>query len=250
MDVPIVPLGLLVVRTGTFVQFAPPFGVPYAPATVRTAFVALVAFLLLPMVSLPAVVTPGSFALIVVREVTIGALLAFAVRLVMAGAEFAGELIGIQAGFSYVTVVDPQSGARSNVLTALYATFALLVFFATNAHHAMLRALVESYTVLPVGVGDMQGDLGSVVATMLGQVIVLGLRMALPVMIVLLLVEVALGLLSRVAPSLNLMMLGFPIRVVFALLTLAAVVHTVPDLIARAVGPAISMAAEAAAIFR
>lgn len=250
MDVPIVPLGILIVRTGAFVQFAPPFGVPFAPGTVRTALVAIVSFILLPLVALPPVVTPGSFALILVREVLIGALLAFAVRLVVAGAEFAGELIGIQAGFSYVTVVDPQSGARSNVLTALYATMALLVFFVTNAHHAMLRALVESYDVLPVGPGRLQGDLGGVVAAMLGQVIVLGLRMSLPVMIVLLLVEIALGLLSRVAPSLNLMMLGFPIRVVFALLTLAAILHAVPGLLSRAIAPALGLAGDAAAMFR
>lgn len=250
MDVPIVPLGILIVRTGTFVQFAPPFGVPFAPSTVRTALVAIVSFILLPLVALPPVVTPGSFAIILVREVVIGALLAFAVRLVVAGAELAGELIGIQAGFSYVTVVDPQSGARSNALAALYATTALLVFFATNAHHAMLRALVESYALLPVGVGGLQGNLGGIVAAMLGQVIVLGLRMALPVMIVLLLVEVALGLLSRVAPSLNLMMLGFPIRVLFALMTLAALIHTVPGIVSRAIVPALSLAAEAAAMFR
>jgi hypothetical protein len=108
---------------------------------------------------------------------------------------------------------------------------ALLVFFVTNAHHVMLRALVESYDVLPVGPGGLQGDLGGVVAAMLGHVIVLGLKMSLPVMIVLLLVEVALGLLSRVAPSLNLMMLGFPIRVVFALLTLAAILVAVEVLL-------------------
>lgn len=243
-------LGILIVRTGAFVQFAPPFGVPFAPATVRTALVALIAFVLLPLVALPTVVTPGSYVLIVVHEVIVGALLAFGVRLVVAGAEVAGELIGIQAGFSYVSVVDPQSGARSNALTALYATTAVVIFFVTNAHHAMLRALVESYRVLPIGAVGLQGDLGDVVARMLGQVVVLGLKMALPVMVVLLLVELALGLLSRVAPSLNLMMLGFPIRVLFALLTLAAVIHTVPGLVSRAVAPALAVAAEAAVLFR
>ena len=244
------PLGLLLVRPGFLVTAAPVFGMAFAPAPVKASLIGLLAIVLLPLVTLPPAVAPGTYVLLVGREAVIGLALATAVRLVVSGAELAGHLIGFQIGFAYASLIDPQSGVRNNLLSALYGSLVVLVFFAANAHHDLLRALVESYTALPIGTGGLDTSLVDVVTRMLGLVFVLGLQLAAPLLIVLLIVEVALGLLARVAPSLNLMALGFSVRVLVGLVALAAVIRLVPPVVARFITPALGLAADGARVFR
>ena len=127
-------------------------------------------------------------------------------RVLVAGAELAGHLTGFQIGFAYSSLVDPQSGARNGVLSALYANLVVMVFLVIDGHHQLLQALAASYSALPIGgsAWAATGELAPLVARTLGTVFVIGVRIAAPVVLVLFVVEVALGLLSRVAPQLNL----------------------------------------------
>src|SRR4029450_13447332 len=139
------------------------------------------------------------------RELLIGTALALSVRTPVAGAELAGHLAGFQIGYAYASLVDPQSGARNGVLSALYANVTLMVFLAVDGHHQLLQALAASYAALPLGAGTWQAtaDLAPLVARTLGTVFVLGVRIAAPVVLVLFVVEVGVGLLSRAGPQVN-----------------------------------------------
>jgi flagellar biosynthetic protein FliR len=148
------------------------------------------------------------------------------------------------------SLIDPQSGVRNNVLALLYANVAGIICLASNAHHALLRALADSYTALPVGAGGLDASLATNVAHMLGLVFVLGVRIAAPVIVVLLLVELALGLLARVAPSLNVMTAGAPIRVTVGLLVVAASMTAMPSVIGRYVPTVFQLSAATAQAFR
>jgi flagellar biosynthetic protein FliR len=223
------------------------FGGTFAPPIVRVGVVVLVTLALAPTVPLPENVGGAGMAMVALRETLIGLALTFSIRIIVAGAEFAGHLTGFQLGFSYASVVDPQSGARNNVMSALYANIAMLVFLAINGHHQMLSALSASYQALPPGGMPASGDLATLVARTLGQVFVIGLRMALPVVAVLLIVEIGLGLVSRVAPQLNLMVMGAPVRILVGLFILGATLTIVPEVVLSAVDPALRLASKMAA---
>lgn len=231
--VPAAAFGVLIARPAMLVATAPPFGGTFAPPHVR---IGLTLFLALSMVSTASVPPLGSsvaVVLVIAREMAIGLAIGLAVRTLIAGAEAAGHLTATQIGFSYGAVVDPQSGVRNNVVAALYGNLALVTFFAIDGHHALIRALEASYVRLPIGGGGVDATLLSGVTQMLGIVWVMGVRFAMPVIIVLMVVELALGLVSRSAPMLNLMVVAAPVRVVVGLLVIAAVVPAAPGVVRR-----------------
>jgi flagellar biosynthetic protein FliR len=226
------------------------FGGTYAPPIVKIGLAAVVGMSLIPFVPVPETAGTVGLAAVIAHEALIGLSLGFATRVLVAGAEFAGHLAGFQLGFSYANLVDPQSGVRNGMLSALYGLLAIVVFFGIEAHHDVLRALVRSFEALPVGSGGLAGGMHLVVTRMLGLVFVLGAQLAAPIVIVLLIVELALGLLARAAPTLNLMAQGFPIRLLVGLLALAAVVRIVPGVVQDAIPRALELGTRLAAVFR
>jgi flagellar biosynthetic protein FliR len=192
----------------------------------------LLAILVAPLVPAPAATDPVFLLVAVAGEMVIGIALGMGVRLLIAAAELAGHLVGFQMGLSYAALVDPQSGVRNNMVAALYANLAMVTFLAIDGHHSVLRALASSYEAVPIGGAHASAGLASLVAQMLGLVFVTGARLAAPVVTVLLIVELALGLISRAAPSLNLMVVGAPVRLLAGLAALALGVQAVPGIVA------------------
>jgi flagellar biosynthetic protein FliR len=242
--------GLLLVRPGMLVMGTPFLGAVQAPPQLRIGLTLLLAIIIAPFVTLPVSLTAGQLALVVLREVAIGAALTLAIQVLIAGAEFAGHFVGYQIGLSIGSLIDPQSGVRNNILALLYANVTTIICLASDAHHALLRALTDSYAALPVGMGSVNASLATTVAHTLGLVFVIGVRIAAPVIVVLLLVELALGLLARVAPSLNVMTAGAPIRVIVGLLVLAASITALPSVIGRYVPSVFQLSAGTAQAFR
>ena len=242
--------GVLLVRPGLLVAAAPAFGGTYAPGLLKVGLTVVLALVVATVVPVPQVLGPVGIGVVVAREAAIGLSLAFAVRLLIGGAELAGYLAGFQIGFTYATVADPQTGAHNNVLSTVYGLLALVVFFAANAHHDFIRALLRSYDALPLGAGGIDASLGGLVARMLGAVFTIGAQMAAPVVIVLLVVELALGLMSRAAPSLNILAQGFPVRLVVGLLALAATLRAIPVVIESAIPRLLELGVHTAAVFR
>lgn len=221
--------GLVLVRPGMLIALAPALGGAHIPAPAKVGLTVLISVGLLPSVGVPVNLPDLSLALVVAREAVIGLSLGFALRALIAGAEFAGHLSGQQIGFSYGATIDPQSGVRNNMLATLYGSLATLGFLAINGHHAVLRALAQSYSALPMGAGHLDPSLVSSVRDILGLVFVVAVRLAAPVIVVLTIVELIVGLISRASPSLNYMVIGYPIRIIVGLALLAALVPVIPS---------------------
>ncbi|MFO7302601.1 MAG: flagellar biosynthetic protein FliR [Acidobacteriota bacterium] len=243
-------IALLLVRPGMIVMVTPFFGALNAPMHVRAGLTILLAVLMGLAAPVPPTLPATGLAVVVLREMAIGLAIAMAVRVVVGAAELAGHFIGYQIGLSLGALIDPQSGVRNNVLAVLYANIVVILCLATNAHHDVLRALADSYTALPIGFGGIDGAVAVSIAEMLGIVFVLGVRMAMPVVAVLVLVEVGLGLLARVAPSLNVIIAGAPVRIVAGLLVMAASLIGLPALVVRYMPAALERAAALAGAFR
>jgi flagellar biosynthesis protein FliR len=243
-------LGLLLVRPGALVLAAPPFGGLYTPTPVKIGLTVILGVVLAPAVAVPGEVATAGLALLVARETAIGLALAFAVRVLMAGAELGGQLAGFQLGFGYAATVDPNTGARNNLLASIYSALTLYTFLSLDAHHALLRALADTYRLVPIGYGFHAATIGRTAASLLGVVFVFGIQVATPIVIVLLVAELAIGLVSRAAPALNLMVIGFPVRLLAGLIALSATIGVVPSIVARLITPALELAGRLVFAFR
>ena len=220
--------GLLIVRPAMLVAITPALGGTHLPVPVKVGLTVLIAVGLLPSVAVPRGLPELTLTVIVAREVVIGLSIGFAMRALIAAAEFAGHLSGQQIGFSYGATIDPQSGVRNNMLAMLYGSLATLGFLAINGHHAVLRALVQSYGALPIGGGSLDASIVSSVRDILGLVFVVAVRLAAPIIVVMLVLEVVIGLISRTSPALGFMVIGYPLRLMVGLVLLATLVGTIP----------------------
>jgi flagellar biosynthesis protein FliR len=247
---PIFVFGLALVRPSLLVTGTPLFGGAFAPAPIKVGLIVAMTALLAPVIDLPRVMDPGALVVVALREALIGLAIALSIRLLVAGAELGGHLTGFQLGLSYAALVDPQSGVRNNVLAALYGTLTVFVFLLINGHHDVLRAFAESYAALPVGTGEVGATLGTTVIRMFGLMFMLGVRLAAPLVITLLVVEIALGVLARVAPTLNLMVTAAPIRLLVGWMVLAVTIRVLPEVVSRALPGALELGARAASAFR
>jgi flagellar biosynthetic protein FliR len=228
MDLSVVArFGILLVRPGGLLLLAPGIGGQTVPVLARIGLTVLIAVALAPSGTLPS--GPGAgLAIVVARELAIGLALGLAARALIAGAELAGHLCSQQIGFSYAATIDPEGGARNTVLASLYGLLAIFTWLLIDGHHLLLRALHASYAGMPIGAGALDASVLTSVREIIGLVFVTGMRLAAPVVAVILIVEVGLGLVSRTAPALNFFIIGYPVRLVIGLGVVALTIATVP----------------------
>jgi flagellar biosynthetic protein FliR len=247
---PVVRFALLLVRPGMVLMLAPGISGRHVPAMAKIGATVLIAVGLLPSVGLPVSLDGGALPFIVLHEIAVGMALAFVLRALIGGAELAGHLSSYQIGFSYGATIDPASGVRSTVLVSLYGMLAVLAFLGINGHHALLRALAASYAGVPIGAGQVHESIVTAVRDIFALVFVVGLRLAAPVLIVVFIVEVVVGLISRAAPSLNFMVIGYPIRIIAGLIVVAALISTIPAVTVSMLERALLLAGRTAEAFR
>jgi flagellar biosynthetic protein FliR len=154
------------------------------------------------------------------RSLFLGALLAIAISIPFSAVKYAGQLTGMQIGFAIVNTIDPQSGAQHSVLAQLYYLLAAMIFFAIDGHRVIVAGLVQASLVLPPLVPfDGAGGAWTLVQDF-GVVFSHGLRIAAPCVIVLLLVSATMGVIVKTVPQINVLVVGFPLRIAAGLLTL------------------------------
>jgi len=242
-------IGIMLVRPGALLLMAPAFAGQTVPALTRVALTVLLAVSLAPVVAMPTGPDVG-IAITIARESAIGLALGITARALMSGAELAGHLCSQQIGLSYAATVNPDGGARNTMLATLYGLVAAMAWLAINGHHLLFRALASSYESLPIGGGSVDPSLLVAIRQILAVVFITGLKLASPVMAVLLLVEVALGLVSRAAPALHAMVIGTPVRLVIGLAVTALTLAAVPGLTRTLAERMVMLGASLAAGFR
>jgi flagellar biosynthetic protein FliR len=161
--------------------------------------------------------SPQAFALIV-QNLLIGITLGFAVRIVFAAVEFAGELIGLQMGLNYAGFFDPSSGGQGTAVSRFFGTTIGFLFIAVNAHLLVVMAVVQSFHAFPVGSEPFAFLRAMQPQTWGAEIFGLGLWIALPLIGMLLFVNLVLGIISRVASQMNVFAIGFPVTLGVGLL--------------------------------
>jgi flagellar biosynthetic protein FliR len=135
----------------------------------------------------------------------------FAMRIVFAGVEMAGEIISLTMGLGFATFFDPQSQGRSSAISQFLSLLVLMIYLAANVHLMMIAALCDSFNTLPIAAGPMGAHSMQTMATWGGIIFTAGVQLSLPIVAALLITNAALGILTRAAPQLNIFGIGFPI---------------------------------------
>lgn len=192
---------------------SPLFGNSVVPASSKIALGLLLAMIIAPTVPALPAAEPLSMAgiLILTQEMLVGLAMGFSIRIVFAAIEMAGEISSLTMGLGFATFFDPQSQGRSSAISQFLALVATMAFLSVNAHLVLLSALAESFISLPISASPIQSAGFKQMADWGGKIFSSGVQIALPIIAALLLTNIALGILTRAAPSLNLFGIGFPI---------------------------------------
>jgi flagellar biosynthetic protein FliR len=213
--------------TGMFVV-SPIFGRRNLPSYYKVGFAFFLA-LLLTASGAPAMPETGGgpleFALIALKEVLVGIAIGFIPYLMFSAIYLAGQLIDMKIGFSMVSVLDPVSNLQIPVTSNFYFILCMLVFITANAHHAVIRAIYESYAFVPVGALSVGRGVVDGIFRLFSDIFVLGFRMAAPIVFTVLLTDVALGIISKAMPQMNVFMVGMPLKI---LVGLVIIIVTMP----------------------
>lgn len=194
---------------------APLFGNLSVPVRIKVALSVMIALIIAPGVPATPAMDPMSLAglAVLAQQMVIGLAMGFAMRIVFSAAEMAGEISGLTMGFGFATFFDPQTRGRTSVIAQFIALITLMIFLALNVHLLMLSSLAHSFVTLPISAQPIgtQGFLQ--IANWGGLIFSSGVQLALPMIAALLLTNMALGILTRAAPQLNLFGIGFPVTV-------------------------------------
>jgi len=202
----------------------PFYGYTTVPLQLKAGIAFIMAIVLAPTaaMTLPVAMTgvmPIATAAIV--EAVVGLTIGGVTLLILMGAEFAGVLIGLQMGFSSMTLFDPQAGEEISIIGRFESLLALIIFITLDGHHMLLRALGGSFTAIPLGGGVFHGQTALAFGRMTAEVLVIGVKLAAPVLAILILTEIALGFVSRAMPQMNVFADAFPLKIGVGLLAMA-----------------------------
>ena len=219
----ITALLLIFVRIGAIFLTAPVISSSRIPLQIRAALSIVIAFMLQPLVA-PGGVHVGDslfvFALLLGKEAIIGLLIGYAANLIFSIVQMTGEMQDIQAGYGFAGVVDPNISHGSAILGQFQMVLMWLIFFVVNGHHVMLSAIADSFSAVPVGKFNYNPEIAVYMFHLAGTLILIALRIGAPVIGAVLLTDLALGLIQRTAPQLNLIAVGFQVKTTVAILAL------------------------------
>jgi flagellar biosynthesis protein FliR len=142
----------------------------------------------------------------------IGLILGFAAMCVMAGLQFAGQIVSFQLGFSVINAIDPQSGVESPVFSLLYNYIGLFFFLMVDGHHWFLQAINDSFGFLSIGGIQIHGPLAGQIVGWTARILGIGIRIAGPIIAVTVITDVLMGIISRTAPQINILIVGMPLK--------------------------------------
>jgi len=207
---------LTLMRVSLLVFLLPFYGGENIPPLVKGALCIVLALALWPHLSFDGSYLPGhilGITLLLVGELLVGLMLGLFVHFIFAGIQTGGQLMGFQMGFSMMQVADPLSGQQISGISHLLYMVALIVFLTLDGHLFLLQALTSSFLIMPPGGFFARPVLLSEIITLSAQMFIIAAKVAGPILAALFLIELALALMARAAPQMNLLIIGMPIKI-------------------------------------
>jgi flagellar biosynthetic protein FliR len=231
---------LAVVRASAWLVVVPPFNSRTIPVQAKVGLALALAIPAAPMLAETAPEPQvGPLIVATLVQVAAGLTLGFLVMLLFSAVQAAGALIDMFVGFTIAATYDPVSGANTPVIGRFYNLVAVTLLFALDGHLLLVRGFLDSFTAVPAGMPDL-GAVSEVFIDSLSLFFLAAIEIALPLLGALFLAEVTLGLLSRAAPQMNVFMLGFPIKILLALVLLGLALPLLPNAVTGLLTEAVS----------
>jgi len=232
----LIPFGLLLCRTSVFLALIPMPGIRNSMEMQRLLLAVLLAALLTPFAPAMPLPTLGQFAIFALSEAGLGAALGLTIAVMQEGIQLGAQFIGLQAGFAYASTIDPASEADSAILQVLLTLASSLAFLALGLDTVFFRFLFGSAQLLPPGSWSPTHSHVTALLSLFPPLFTDAIRVALPVVAVLLVVDISLALFSRLQPQLQLLTLSFPLKMLASIATAAACSPYLPTAVERAAG--------------
>lgn len=211
------------VRILAMLSTAPAFSMTGVPAMLRVGLAVLISVAIAPALPTMPPVAFGTAAawMLLVQQLLVGAAIGLAMTLILSAVELAGSIVGLQMGMGFATLFDPVQGVQVTSLASFLNLLAMLLYVALNGHLLLIAALVRSFTLLPVAPNlGLSAQSWHALALSGGTIFSLGFALAAPALGVLLIANVGLGVLTKLAPQLNLFAVGFPLFFLLGFLAL------------------------------
>ena len=224
---------LILVRISCFVYIAPFFGTKNAPSQAKIGFSFFVALLVYGFVDKTAIEYTGliGYAIIVLKEGITGLLIGFAANICNSIILFAGNIIDMDIGLSMVTEFAPTMNTQVTITGNLYNYFILLLLIATDMHHVILQAVVDSFTVVPINGQIFNWDsLAGSITQYMTDLFVIGFRIFLPIFACMMILNCILGILAKVAPQMNMFAVGMQMKILVGFGVLFLTISLLPGI--------------------
>jgi len=221
---------LIFVRVTAFMTTAPIFAVKNVPALVKVGTGFILALLVFPVIE---TATPEmqqlaesllGYILGILEEATVGLLLGIITYLIFNAVRVAGQFMDFQVGFAFSGVFDPLTAEQDTRLAQFMFLLGMLLFLTLDGHYALIRGICESFQVLPLAAVTFQDNVALIAVRAFAMMFAIALQMALPVIAVVVITDLALGFVGRTAPQMNIFMLGFPLKIATGIIMLSIIV--------------------------
>lgn len=225
---------LVLVRIASFLYTAPLFSMSRTiPNKVKVGFAVLVSFLVFPTIPIQQVHYESviQYAAIVIKETTVGLLIGYMSNICMNILTFAGRVIDTEIGFAMVTLFDPTTNEQTSITGSIYNYFVLLLLVVSDMYQYLVRAVVDSYKLIPVGEMNMHlTSMYKLFVQYITDCFVIGFRIVLPYFTVTLILNIILGILAKIAPQLNMFVIGLQLKVLAGMLVMIIVAMLLPSI--------------------
>lgn len=231
------------VRIGAFIVVMPVIGGSFVPKQVRLMLALLLTLVITPMLPATTNVDFLSLAglLVLLQELAIGIAIGFAVQLAFDAISLGGQVIAMSMGLGFAVFLDRQRGVNIPVLGQLFLMLGMLVFLSLDGHLALIQLLADSFSILPQASGGLSGVAISSLLLWSGQVFVVAVKIALPAITALLVVNLSFGVTSRAAPTLNLFAVGFPVAMLLGFVVIFLSLGSLTENVSRLLDDAFTM---------
>lgn len=217
---------LVFIRMTSLFVITPVFGRREMPGYLKIGFAFFCSFALVSMLGDVRVEYSSllSFSAIAIKEFMVGIIIGFVSYMVFSALYLAGQIIDMQVGFGMVNVLDPTTNTQVPLIGNYIYILTTIFFLAVDGHHILLTAIYNSYSVLPINGFAFTEAMVNNIASIFAEVFLIGFKISIPVLSATLIAEVALGILSRTVPQMNVFVVGLPLRIGIGLITLYLVI--------------------------
>jgi len=222
---------IVLTRLSGIMLVAPFFTGGYMPLHIRVVFTMFATLALapsLPLGNIPAEIGLGTIAVILLLEILFGLVIGFAALCIFGGVQLGGQIIAFNIGFAMINLIDPQTQVNMPIFSFILNYIGLLLFILINGHHFFLLAVHDSFTTLPVGGFVLNGPLVNQIIGFTASIFTIGIKIAGPIIVVIIVADIIIGLIGRTAPQIHVLVVGMPLKIIIGFAVLSVSLYFIP----------------------